>query len=72
MDKIPSPAHQPWQVHDCFLKLRSRWMTLIGEHLQDHQGKILEYWRIEKADSVIALPIQDGQFCFCRHAIVLE
>lgn len=26
------------------------------------QGKILEYWRIEKADSVIVLPIQDGQF----------
>jgi hypothetical protein len=35
---------------------------LIGEHLQDHQGNILEYWRIEKADSVIVLPIQDGQF----------
>jgi hypothetical protein len=33
-------------------------MTLIGEHLQDQRGEILEYWRIEKADSVIVLPIQ--------------
>jgi hypothetical protein len=33
-------------------------MTLIGEHWQDAQGQRLEYWRIEKADSVIVLPIQ--------------
>lgn len=53
-----SNSEQSWQVQDRFLELRSRWMTLIGEHLQDHQGNLLEYWRIEKADSVIVLPIQ--------------
>jgi len=57
MDKISSHANQPWQTCDSFLELHSRWMTLIGEHLQDPQGEILEYWRIEKADSVIVLPI---------------
>ncbi len=62
MDKISTQPSPFWQVRDHFLELRSRWMTLIGEHLQDDQGKILEYWRIEKADSVIVLPIQDGQF----------
>jgi len=62
MAKIPSHTNQPWRVQDRFLELHSRWMTLIGEHLQDHQGEILEYWRIEKADSVIVLPIQHGQF----------
>jgi NUDIX domain len=62
MAKRQLNPEQPWQVHDRFLELHSRWMTLIGEHLQDHQGKILEYWRIEKTDSVIVLPIQDGQF----------
>jgi hypothetical protein len=62
MAKRQLNPEQPWQVHDRFLELHSRWITLIGEHLQDHQGKILEYWRIEKADSVIVLPIQDGQF----------
>jgi len=50
--------YKPWQVQDRFLEMHSRWMTLIGEHLQDDRGEILEYWRIEKADSVIVLPIQ--------------
>lgn len=48
----------PWQTQDRFLELRTQWMSLIGEHLQDHQGNLLEYWRVEKADSVIVLPIQ--------------
>ncbi|WP_410176005.1 NUDIX domain-containing protein [Pseudanabaena galeata] len=49
---------QNWQVQDRFLEMHSRWMSLIGEHLQDDHGEILEYWRIEKADSVIVIPIQ--------------
>ncbi|MGD1875336.1 MAG: NUDIX hydrolase [Mastigocoleus sp.] len=48
-----------WQTQDRFLELRSKWMTLIGEHLQDETGQVLEYWRIEKADSVVILPIQN-------------
>jgi hypothetical protein len=55
---MPPDAHPPWQVQDRFLELHSRWMTLIGEHWLDPQGQRLEYWRIEKADSVIVLPIQ--------------
>lgn len=51
-----------WQIRDRFLELRSPWLTLIGEHLQEpQQGQILEYWRVEKADSAIVLPIQDRQ-----------
>ncbi len=54
------PPHDPpyWQVQDRFLELHSRWLTLIGEHWQDAHGQPLDYWRIEKADSVIVLPIQ--------------
>lgn len=55
---MQSNPEQPWQTCDRFLALHSRWMTIIGEHLQDDQGQILDYWRIEKADSVIVLPIQ--------------
>lgn len=55
---MPPDAQPPWQVQDRFLELHSRWMTLIGEHWIDTQGQRLEYWRIEKADSVIVLPIQ--------------
>ncbi len=49
-----------WKTHDRFLELRSKWLTLIGEHLEDHQGQILEYWRVEKADSIIIIPIQSN------------
>lgn len=54
-------SQKPWQIHDRFLELRSHWLTLIGEHLLDHQGQMLEYWRIEKADSVVIIPIQSQQ-----------
>lgn len=55
---MQSPSSKPWQTRDRFLELHSRWMTLIGEHLQDDRGAVLEYWRIEKSDSVIVLPMQ--------------
>ncbi|HEY9827896.1 MAG TPA: NUDIX hydrolase [Stenomitos sp.] len=58
MDEQYPKTEAAWQVRDRFLELHSRWMTLIGEHLQDSEGRTLEYWRVEKADSVIVLPIQ--------------
>jgi hypothetical protein len=33
-------------------------MALLAEHWQDEQGNELEYWRIEKTDSAIVLPVQ--------------
>lgn len=57
-------VEQAWTVQDRFLEMHSRWLTVIGEHLQDHRGNVLEYWRIEKADSVIVLPIQNEQILF--------
>jgi len=55
-----------WPVNDRFLELRSHWMTLIGEHLQDDRGQLLEYWRVEKADSVIVLPVQNSMILLTR------
>ncbi len=52
---------QPWRLCDRFLKIQSHWFTLIGEHLEDTEQNRLEYWRIEKPDSVIILPIQNSQ-----------
>ena len=53
--------HQ-WPTLDRFVEIRSPWLTLIGETLQDEQQQVLDYWRIEKADSVVILAIQSGQF----------
>lgn len=50
-----------WRVRDRFLEMRSRWMTLIGEHFETDQGETVEYWRVERADSVIILPIHADQ-----------
>ncbi|MBD2213303.1 NUDIX hydrolase [Nostoc linckia FACHB-104] len=50
-----------WKVQRRFVEMRSNWLTVIGEHLQDDRGQILEYWRVEKADSVVILPIQSHQ-----------
>ena len=59
-------ASQDWQVCERILELRSQWLTLIGEHLQTDQGQRLEYWRIEKADSVIVLPLLNQQLILAR------
>jgi hypothetical protein len=50
-----------WKIDDRFVEMRSSWLTVIGEHLQDNHGQMLEYWRVEKADSVVILPIQANQ-----------
>ncbi|ABW25524.1 NUDIX domain-containing protein [Acaryochloris marina] len=54
-------ASQDWQVCDRILELRSKWLTLISEQWQTDQGQRLEYWRVEKADSVIVLPLLNQQ-----------
>ncbi len=52
---------QPWTLQNRLLHLQTKWLTLIGEHLQDPNGTLHEYWRIEKADSLIVLPLQNQQ-----------
>lgn len=43
-------------------------MTLIGERWLCDKGKEHEYWRVEKVDSVIVLPIQHGQIVCAKPA----
>ena len=49
---------EDWQTLERFVEIRSSWLTLIGEKLQDEQQRILDYWRVEKADSVVIVTIQ--------------
>jgi hypothetical protein len=51
-----------WKILDQFLKISNPWFTLYGEHLQNENDELLHYWRIEKADSVIILPILNDFF----------
>ncbi|MGL5032673.1 MAG: NUDIX hydrolase [Microcystaceae cyanobacterium] len=42
---------------DRFIEIKSHWLTLIGEKWQDENQNLVEYWRVEKADSLIILPV---------------
>ncbi|MEA5501172.1 NUDIX hydrolase [Limnoraphis robusta] len=55
-------SQSEWKRLDRFVEMRSAWLTVIGEHFQDDQGKNLEYWRVEKADSVVILTMKSDQF----------
>ncbi len=45
-----------WTCLNRFVEMRSPWLTVIGENWLDDQQQKLEYWRVEKADSLIILP----------------
>lgn len=59
-------ASQDWLVCNLIMELRSQWLTLINERLQTDQGQLLEYWRVEKADSVIVLPVLNQQLILAQ------
>ena len=58
---MSNPQNQ-WQTLERFVEIRSPWLTLIGEKLSNEQDEILDYWRVEKADSVVIITIQNDQF----------
>jgi hypothetical protein len=53
-----------WKRLNEIVRITSQWVTVIGERWLCDKGKELEYWRVEKVDSVIVLPIQAGHI-FC-------
>jgi 8-oxo-dGTP pyrophosphatase MutT (NUDIX family) len=52
---------RPWQTLDKFVEISSPWLKLIGEHLRDDRQRVIEYWRVEKTDSAIALTLQNDR-----------
>ena len=50
-----------WRRLSEIVRVGSQWVNLIGERWLCDKGKELEYWRVEKADSVIVLPLQAGE-----------
>lgn len=57
-----APKKMNWKNKGKFVEIRSPWLTIIGEKLQDDQEQILDYWRVEKADSVVIITRQNHQF----------
>ena len=53
-----------WKLRDTFLNIATNWVRLIGESYTDQDGKDIEYYRVEKTESVIVLPIyKDLIYC---------
>jgi hypothetical protein len=59
-------TEKPWQVLSHKVAVDSRWVKVYEEHLLDDTGKELEYWRVERSDSVIVLVRQNGLFLMPR------
>lgn len=57
---------QHWKTLDRFLEIRSPWFTLLGEHLEDDRQQVIDYWRVERVDSVVLLTLQAGKLLFPR------
>lgn len=53
-----------WRLLNKFVEIKSPWVTLIGEKFKDSQGKILDYWRVEKNDSVIIITSYQNKLVF--------
>ncbi|NJS12261.1 MAG: NUDIX hydrolase [Microcoleus sp. CSU_2_2] len=59
-----STEKSQWKTLDRIVEINSHWVKLIAEHLENTEGQILEYWRVERADSVVVLTIQDNKLLF--------
>lgn len=52
---------QNWQKLATLVEISSPWLKIIAEKLEDNQGQVLDYWRVEKVDSVIAIALHSDQ-----------
>ena len=46
-----------WETINRFVTIQSKWVTILGENVLDSEDNQLEYWRVEKDDSVIIFPL---------------
>jgi hypothetical protein len=59
MDHDSEPS--VWPVQTTLMQLSNGWLTLIGERLITPDQHTVDYWRVEKADSAIVVPVWRGQ-----------
>jgi hypothetical protein len=63
-DENKPEQYQHWQKMSDIVTMQSPWMSIHGEWLQDDDGRLLDYWRVEKPNSAVILTIQNGKFIF--------
>jgi hypothetical protein len=54
---MPLDSENNWQFIHQIARVETQWFSLIGENWRAERNVQIEYWRVEKVDSVIILPI---------------
>jgi hypothetical protein len=66
-------TNNKWQVLASIVSIENAWIRLTGEYILDDKGRKLTYWRIDRTDSVIIIPIHNDEIIlpkpFYRHGI---
>ncbi|MFW6179117.1 MAG: NUDIX domain-containing protein [Desulfohalobiaceae bacterium] len=66
-------SEKKWKVLEPIVSIENPWLKLVGEYLQDDQGRHLTYWSVVRPDSVLIIPIQQGQIIlpskYYRHGV---
>jgi hypothetical protein len=56
-----APGEDQWLVMSRMVEVRSAWLSLIGERWRDGTGQELEYWRVEKPDSLLVVTVHNDR-----------
>lgn len=56
-----TPGEDRWRVLSKMVEVRSPWLSLFGERLEDQAGNQFEYWRVERTDSLLVITVHDGR-----------
>jgi hypothetical protein len=56
-----APNEDRWQVLSRMVEVRTPWMSMIGERWCEEAGRELEYWRVEKPDSLLVVTVHAGR-----------
>jgi len=58
------PQAPKYKVMGQIVTLESPWLTIQAERLLDDKKQLLEYWRVEKADSIVVLTLHNSRLVF--------
>lgn len=62
-----------WKILDEFVKIKTKWVSFYGEHCIDENNEILEYYTVERADSIVILPFINNKLLlpmnYYRHGV---
>ena len=56
-----TPDEERWQLLSQVVEVRSPWLSMICERLRDGTGQELDYWRVERPDSLLVVTVHNDR-----------